>query len=514
MSMPPRRRASHYLWRLVLVVLVFVGSVTSAPTQEVQAAIALIQLLRSFNSDGGSYDWIHLEFDALNVKIDTVIANEERLAKGLELLSQQIENAEKSIAKEMNAKPYKDLLYKILLAQNRVNDLANAAKNYEAMQEPFRSQGFDAARKTLAELKTQVPDALSEAGAIDSVYQKLRYSIIARTGSLNAQLIYNIALLDAYLSTKSGGKSEDRAWYVARYSAIEQGIKRFIVSDRISKERDELLDAYYYLKMPTDPAVKLCFSIFGPKVDYDFLSVVGFLDRSVDPAYSETIDTYLTNRYQKTATGQITAPLSGVEFACGTREIHPDKDGGDIEKCYKTAPVDDTGPGEACSYSKIREVDVFMERLQFGDAMFKGSLDTVPYGAVLVLDSLYPQESSDYWVIPYKIQTPGTPNLIGQEKRSINEGFVNYFFDKIIERRDEVPEKWARDCLGAESEPTCEDDPIPVGTKPQKFATTISDFAALSSAAALEVVDFDHGVADLKKLQKDIVEEIQELSKQ
>ncbi|WP_046977122.1 hypothetical protein [Rhizobium phaseoli] len=512
MSRPLRRSASQYTCRIVLVVLVLMASITRVDAQEVQAAIALIQLLRSFDSNGESYDWIHLEFDALNVKIDTVIANEERLAKGLELLSQQIENAEKSIAKEMNAKPYKDLLYKILLVQNRINDLANASKNYEAMQEPYRSQGFESARKTLAEIKIQVPDALSEAGAIDAVYQKLRYSIIARTGSLNAQLIYNIALLDAYISMRSGVKSDDRAWYVARYSAIDQGIKRFIVADRISKERDSLLRAYFNLKMPTDAGVKYCFSNFGPQAESGFLSVAGFLARLVDPAYSESIDDYLTHRYQRDATGQTTAPLTGVEFVCGTRIIFPDKNGG-IEECHKTRPVDDNGPGQACTYSRIREVDVFMERLQLKDAMLMASLDEVPGGAFVVLDSDSWQQPSSYWVMPYKIQTPGSPNLIAQEERFINLGFVDYFFDKIIDRHDEVPESWARECLGADYLPTCTDAPISIGAKPQKFAATVYDFAALSSAAALEVVDFDNGVADLNKLQKNIAEEIQELSK-
>lgn len=510
----PARSLNRLTQLAGLAIIISLGVVGSASSQYVQAAIAAIQLIRSLDADGSNNEWIREEFDALNIKIDKVLENEERLARGLTLLSRQIDQVEQAISAELNAKPYKDLLYQMIVVQNSINDLANTVKNYDSLSGKERIAGFIAARGKLEEIKRAVPEAFAQMGAIDAVYEKLRYTIIARTGNMEAQIIYTIELLDDYISQSVPALDGNKLWYIARYSGIQQGLHRFLMEDRLDSERKELLSEYYSFKMPVDSGVRFCFSNLGGDIDIGNISTKALLTHQVDMEDDENIDDYLQNRYERSHDGSVISQIHG-EFDCGTRVEFAPRDGnpreGEVE-CTNAASNSPPGVTMICWPSRVRDVGVYVERLQLGDAKWATDFADVPSQALVALDYSAGSHLSNYWVIPYAVKTSSTPNIFAREKLTNQNGFRDYLFEKIVSRDDDVPEAWANSCLGNGNEPTCQDEPIPEGQSPVKFATTVADFAALSSEKALEVVDFDAGVAQLRKLKKNVDDEIKQLS--
>ncbi|MBR1003236.1 MULTISPECIES: hypothetical protein [Bradyrhizobium] len=515
----PQRRAKGRLLalfaqtrctRAFLVVSFLASLIAAAPAraQYVETAIALIQLVRSFQSTGSSSSWIKKEFDAINLKVDAVLENQERLAAGIQVLSEQIADLEKSFATEFNAKPFKEVLAQLIVNQAGINDLAKEYENVGALSGDLRTAGFQDIRRRLDLAKETLPDAFALLSGVDAAYGKLKLSAVSRIGLIHAQLVYSIALMDVLLDREFAPPADRIIWYVQKYSAIEQGTTRFLSEEALKSTRAALRSVYFGLETPVDNGVNNC---FDPLQGYrgrrkeNFLTVHELLDLEFQSG-NQLSGALEHGQPRRNQDGIYTMPVD-FELVCGSVATDSARLIDEYLPCqwYDTIEHGRRGRVWACVQKNVRWGRIFRERITLKEVT-SSFLELVPERAVALMSF----DGDEVWTLRFEASSAAGPIATAQLLSRNWGGVEDITFDRILEKDTDVDEKWIIDCIERRSD--CARTDLAWTDRPAKFMDGFKAFAALSSAKALEIADFDRSVRELKKLRTDTTEEIRRIS--
>jgi len=492
----------------VYTLIVSLASSAPARAQYVEAAIALIQLVRSFQASGSGSSWIKTEFDAINLKIDAVLQNQERLAAGIQSLSQQIADLEKSFATEINAQPFKEVLAKLIENQATINDLARQYQNLAGLSAELRTLGLQDIRRRLDLAKQSLPDVFARLSGVDAAYGKLKMSAISRVGLVHVQIIYNIALMDVLLDRETGSPDDRIIWYVQKYSAIEQGATRFLSEESLESSRETLRRAYYDLETPVDNSIDRCFDPMQERqgrYSPNHLTVRELIRLEFKPG-DELSGALTHGEPKRNEQGILVLPVNFV-LICGAIAATEPRLIDEFEPCRWYQPQGGGDPVWGCEQKTVKFVKVFQEKLALNEATHESHFDEVPERAIAILTR---DSEGEVWTLRYEA-SPASWSVAEAQLLQVRwGGFVEYRFDKMLSKEDNIEESWVKDCIERRSD--CAEKDLGWDEKPSKFLGGVKEFATMSSAKAMEFGDFARAVRELKKLRADAVDEGRRIS--
>lgn len=500
MVLPDRRCCIQNVAAIAISIFTLLQLVLPVRAQSVQAAIALIQLFNSMNASGPSTKWIKLEFDALNLKVDTVLKNQERLAVGIQSLSQQIGDLEKAFSDEINSQPFKAVLARLIQNNAAVNDLANYVDNVGKLTSDLKPAGYLDARQRLDRLKDTIPDVFAELSGINLAYSKLKYSMISRAGMLHAQLISGIGLLDIILDRELQVPPDRVIWYLQKFTAIQQGVRRFTYDDVLKPVHASLKAAYYDYRMQVPSEVSGCFWNFGGSGNkHGSISVTDLLNVPIERSYlGQEIDLAYRGGSKKVE----------LEYqkVCATRSISPPRTTKEVTDYCRPIPGSGGGgssPDIGCELKVVRTVEIFREHFTLGTTTLDDGYELLPSKAIAIY-------YDGIWIVRLATERASMPTAKIGLFRYSGEGSVKFVYDKIISNETNLSEEWLSKCVMIGE--GCEADPVAEGQKPSKFVDAVENFAIVSSARALEINDFERSVRELKALGSDVGAEIARLN--
>ncbi len=256
---------------LPILVLILPGTVpvfAQVQAVTVQEALGLISFLRSLGGGGGDSGSIPLEFDAIHLKLDQILENQERLQKGILLLSEQMQKMEKALIDDMRELPNREVKRKLSAAQARVRTISASLDHLNSLSPALKTEYLKAVKVEIGKIKEDISGVMEDVLGISAAYTKAKYSFISAIASTAFDVLMSMELTEAFIRQHEHlpRPQSDKPWYFLQYQSIVSVLGPFETQDTLIDTHWEILNAYRKMRIQPNDAAQACFAGSGLEV--------------------------------------------------------------------------------------------------------------------------------------------------------------------------------------------------------------------------------------------------------
>ncbi|TIR26596.1 MAG: hypothetical protein E5X34_02870 [Mesorhizobium sp.] len=251
---------------LVLAWFIIFALASAKPAlAQVQEALGVISFLRSLGGGGDNSEWIKLNFDAINLKLDQVLKNQESLQRSILLLSEQMEKMERSLIDEMRELPNREVRRKLTASQARVQTIARGLSRISSAPPELKAEYIRQIQHEIESIKGDVSGVMEDVIGISASYNKAKYSFISGVSSLSFDILMSMELTEEFMRREQGLKRDyaNKAWYFLQYQSIVSAISRYVDQKSIEKSKIEIVSAFRKMEIPLTEDADTCFTYSG-----------------------------------------------------------------------------------------------------------------------------------------------------------------------------------------------------------------------------------------------------------